>query len=78
MITSGTSYLNDTTLGLELVNDIRQQIQLLVEYEKVICKSADTEFSKVQNELTEIGKTLSQYDDRISSLETVSNIKCYF
>ncbi|XP_071142400.1 serine/threonine-protein phosphatase 6 regulatory ankyrin repeat subunit B-like isoform X2 [Mytilus edulis] len=67
--TNGTSYLKDTTLGLELVNDIRQQIQLLVEYEKVICKSADAEFSKVHNELTEIGKTLSQFDNRISSLE---------
>ncbi|CAG2221846.1 unnamed protein product [Mytilus edulis] len=69
--TNGTSYLKDTTLGLELVNDIRQQIQLLVEYEKVICKSADAEFSTVHNELTEIGKTLSQYDNRISSLENI-------
>ncbi|CAC5410694.1 unnamed protein product [Mytilus coruscus] len=67
--TNGTNYLKDTTLGLELVNDIRQQIQLLVEYEKVICKSADTEFSTVHYELTAIGKTLSQYDKRISTLE---------
>ncbi|VDH90167.1 60kDa lysophospholipase, partial [Mytilus galloprovincialis] len=67
--TNGTSYLKDTTLGLELVNDIRHQIQLLVEHEKFICKAADTDFSTVHNELTEIGKTLRQYDKRISSLE---------
>lgn len=59
------------------MNDIRQQIQLLVEYEKVICKSADIEFSIIHNELTEIGKTLSQYDKRIASLENVSNNELY-
>lgn len=78
MVILGTSYLKDTTLGLELVNDIRHQILLLVEYEKVICKSADAEFSTVHNELTEIGKTLRQYDKRISSLENVSNNKCHY
>ncbi|VDI67912.1 Hypothetical predicted protein [Mytilus galloprovincialis] len=71
--TNGTSYLKDTTLGLELVNDIRHQIQLLVEVEKVIYKSADTEFSTIYTELTKIGKTLSWHDTRISSLENVSN-----
>ncbi|CAG2243217.1 unnamed protein product [Mytilus edulis] len=63
------NYLEDTTLGLELVNDIRQQIKSIMEVETVIWKSADREFSTVYTTLTEIGKTLNQHDKRISSLE---------
>lgn len=73
MITLGINYLKIITLGLELVNDIRQQIKSIMEVEKVICKSADREFSTVHTKLTEIEKkTLNHFDKRISSLENVS------
>lgn len=69
----GTSFFQGTTIGLELVDTIRQEIQVLVEYAGVICKSCDTEFSRVRSELTEMGIKLSQNDTRISTLEKVSN-----
>ncbi|CAG2193034.1 unnamed protein product [Mytilus edulis] len=71
--TNGTSFFQGTTIGLELVDTIRQEIQVLVEYAGVICKSCDTEFSRVRSELTEMGTKLSQNDTRISTLEKVSN-----
>ncbi|XP_076083201.1 uncharacterized protein LOC143054167 [Mytilus galloprovincialis] len=67
--TNGINYLEDTTLGLELVNDIRREITSIMEVEKIICKSADREFSTVHTKLTEIGNTLNKHDKRISSLE---------
>lgn len=69
----GTSFLQGTTIGLELVDDIRQQIQVLMEYATIICKSSDIEFVQVQTELREMSKTLSQNDYRMSVLENVSN-----
>ncbi|CAG2198841.1 unnamed protein product [Mytilus edulis] len=73
--TNGTSFLQGTTLGLELVNDIRQQIQVLIEYAKVIFKSADTELLRVQTELRDIGKLLRLTDNRISVLENTVAIQ---
>ncbi|XP_063405869.1 uncharacterized protein LOC134689832 [Mytilus trossulus] len=67
--TNGTSFFQGTTIGLELVETIRQEIQVLVEYAGVICKSCDTEFSRVRSELTEMSTKLSQNDTRISTLE---------
>ncbi|CAC5410674.1 unnamed protein product [Mytilus coruscus] len=67
--TNGTSFFQGTTIGLELINDLKQQIHVLVEYADVICKSADTEFSRVHTELTKIGNTLTQNNERISTLE---------
>ncbi|CAG2198847.1 unnamed protein product [Mytilus edulis] len=67
--TNGINYLGDTTLGLELVNDIRREITSIMEVEMIICKSADREFSTVYTKLTEIGNRLNKHDKRISSLE---------
>lgn len=75
MMTLGINYLEDTTLGLELVNDIRREITSIMEVEKIICKSADREFSTVYTKLTEIGNRLNKHDKRISSLENVSRNK---
>lgn len=69
----GTGFLQGTTIGLELVNEIRQQIQILVEYAGVTCKSTDMEFARVHAELREIGNRLRHNDKRISTLENVSN-----
>ncbi|CAG2193061.1 unnamed protein product [Mytilus edulis] len=73
--TNGINYLGDTTLGLELVNDIRREITSIMEVEMIICKSADREFSTVYTKLTEIGNRLNKHDKRISSLENVSRNK---
>ncbi|XP_052086011.1 uncharacterized protein LOC127723428 [Mytilus californianus] len=73
--TNGTSFFQGSTIGLELVDEIRQQIQILVKYADVICKSADAEFSRVYAELREIGNTLSQTDKRISTLENTLAIQ---
>ncbi|CAC5410668.1 unnamed protein product [Mytilus coruscus] len=67
--TNGTSFCQGTTTGLELVDNIRQEIQALVEYADVICKSGDIEFSRVQTELIEMGTKLSQNNERILKLE---------
>ncbi|XP_071142366.1 uncharacterized protein [Mytilus edulis] len=67
--TNGTGFLQGTTIGLELVNEIRQQIQILVEYADVTCKSTDMEFAKVHAELREIRNRLRHNDKRISTLE---------
>ncbi|XP_076083369.1 uncharacterized protein LOC143054293 isoform X2 [Mytilus galloprovincialis] len=66
---NGTSFLQGYTISLELVNEIRQKQQVLVEYAKVISKTADIEFAKVHGALIDIGETLRQYDNRISTLE---------
>lgn len=64
--------MQGNTISLELVNEIRQKQQVLVEYAKVISKTADIEFAKVHGALIDIGETLRQYDNRISTLENVS------
>ncbi|CAC5410688.1 unnamed protein product [Mytilus coruscus] len=66
---NGTSFLQGYTISFELVNEIRQKIQILVEYAEVISKTADTEFGKVHEALIDIGETFSQYEKRISTLE---------
>ncbi|VDI03521.1 Hypothetical predicted protein [Mytilus galloprovincialis] len=73
--TNGTGFFQGTTIGLELVYELRQQIQILVEYADVICKSSDTEFSRVHTELREIGNTLIQTDKRISTIENTLAIQ---
>lgn len=72
IILLGTSFFQGTTFGFELVDNIRQEIQVLVEYADVICKSGDTEFSRVNTELTEMGTKLGQNNERILKLENVS------
>lgn len=73
----GTSFLHGSTIGIELVDEFRKQIQLIVEYTINVCESADTAFSRVHKQLTEMGNILTQIDKRISSFEKVSKIKQY-
>ncbi|VDI46319.1 Hypothetical predicted protein [Mytilus galloprovincialis] len=67
--TNGTSFFQGTTTGLEIVDNIRQEIQVLVTYADVICKSGDTEFSRVHAKLSEMYTKLSQNKERILKLE---------
>ncbi|CAG2200906.1 unnamed protein product [Mytilus edulis] len=69
---NGTSFLQGYTISFELVNEIRQKIQILLEYAEVISKTADKEFGKVHEALIVIEKTLSRCEERISTLENVS------
>lgn len=74
----GTRFFQGTTTGLEIVDSIRQEIQVLVTYANVICKSGDTEFSRVHAELSEMSTKLSHNKERILKLENVSyNSKRY-
>lgn len=75
ILTKGTSFLQGYTISFELVNEISQKIQILVEYTEVISKTADKEFGKVHEALIDIGKTLSQCEERISTLENVSHTR---
>lgn len=74
---NGTSFLQGSTIGIELVDEFRKQIQLLVEYTVEVCKSAYTTFSRVYRQLTEMGNVFSQFDKRITTLENISNNKQY-
>lgn len=69
----GTSFFQGTTTGLEIVDNIRQEIQVLVTYADVICKSGDTEFSRVHAKLSQMYTKLSQNKERILKLENVSH-----
>ncbi|CAG2184837.1 unnamed protein product [Mytilus edulis] len=66
---NGTSFFQGTTTGLEIVDNIQQEIQVLVTYADVICKSGDTEFSRVHAELSEMGTKLRLNKERILKLE---------
>ncbi|CAG2198852.1 unnamed protein product [Mytilus edulis] len=70
---NGTSFLQGYTISVELVDELRQKLQVLVEYAEVISQTADTEFGKVHEALIDIGETLIQYDKRISTLENVNS-----
>ncbi|CAG2256157.1 unnamed protein product [Mytilus edulis] len=63
---SGISFLSGTPLGLELVNEIREQTRSLAEYAQTVAASADDNFAKIQMELVEMTKT---FDDRITYIE---------
>ncbi|CAG2204341.1 unnamed protein product [Mytilus edulis] len=51
---NGTSFLQGYTISFELVNEIRQKLQVLVEYAEVISKTADIEFGKVHELLVDV------------------------
>ncbi|VDI13262.1 Hypothetical predicted protein [Mytilus galloprovincialis] len=63
---SGISFLSGTPLGLELVNEIREQTRGVAEYAQTVAVSADDNFVKIQIELVEMTKT---FDDRITYIE---------
>ncbi|XP_071172953.1 uncharacterized protein [Mytilus edulis] len=68
----GISLLSGTPLGLELVNEIREQTRDLAEYAQTVASSADDNFEKIRKELVEITKT---FDDRISFIEKELKMK---
>ncbi|XP_052080702.1 uncharacterized protein LOC127718687 [Mytilus californianus] len=78
--TNGQHFLRGTTLGLEIVGDIRQQTHILSRYLQTLCSETDSLFNKVQKELTTIESDLQE---RIKELEnktkehdeTINNLK---
>ncbi|XP_076087982.1 uncharacterized protein LOC143058366 [Mytilus galloprovincialis] len=58
-----------TTLGLDIVGDIRQQTHILSEYVQTLCTETDSQFIKVQKELSRIENDLQE---RIKNLESKS------
>ncbi|CAC5354915.1 unnamed protein product [Mytilus coruscus] len=78
--TNGQNFLSGTPLGLEIVGDIRQQTHVLSEYVQTVCFKADSEFSKVQEELTRIEYDLQERIQILESKnkehdETLNNLK---
>ncbi|XP_071150627.1 serine/threonine-protein phosphatase 6 regulatory ankyrin repeat subunit C-like [Mytilus edulis] len=65
--TNGQHFLSGTTLGLEIVGEIRQQTHILSSYVQTLCSEADSQFIGVQEELTRIDYDLQQ---RIQILES--------
>lgn len=57
MLCLGEQFLSGTTLGLELVNDIRQQTQVLAEYTKLVANETDKNSTRI-NHVLENFKTL--------------------
>ncbi|XP_052102316.1 uncharacterized protein LOC127735917 [Mytilus californianus] len=55
---NGQSFLNGTALGLELVNEIRQQTYVLAEYAKLVARETDDNLFKIKKELDNCGRIL--------------------
>ncbi|CAG2233483.1 unnamed protein product [Mytilus edulis] len=66
---NGQHFLSGTTLGLDIVGDIRQQTHILSEYVQTLCTETDSQFIKVQKELSRIENDLQE---RIKNLESKS------
>lgn len=68
---SGKNFLSGTPLGLEIVDEMRQQTHILSEYVQTLCTEADSQFIKVQKELREFENGLMEVLERIRNLENV-------
>ncbi|VDI08648.1 Hypothetical predicted protein [Mytilus galloprovincialis] len=55
---NGHHFLSGTRLGLEIVGDIRQQTHILSRYVQSLCTESDSQFIKVQTELSRIENDL--------------------
>ncbi|CAG2200176.1 unnamed protein product [Mytilus edulis] len=66
---NGQHFLSGTTLGLEIVEKIRQQTHVLSRYVQTLCSASDSEFSRVQEELTRIENDLHE---RMRNLESLT------
>ncbi|CAC5387269.1 unnamed protein product [Mytilus coruscus] len=53
---NGRSFLNGSTLGLELVNEISQQTQVLAEYTKQVARKTDDNLLRIKKELDNFGR----------------------
>ncbi|VDI32266.1 Hypothetical predicted protein [Mytilus galloprovincialis] len=69
--TNGQNFLSGTLLGLEIVDEMRQQTHVLSEYVQTLCTEADSQFIKVQKELREFENGLMEVLERIRNLENV-------
>ncbi|VDI68979.1 Hypothetical predicted protein [Mytilus galloprovincialis] len=65
--TNGQHFLSGTPLGLEIVGDIRQHTHILSEYVQTLCSKSDSEFIRVQEELTRMENDLQE---RMTNLES--------
>lgn len=63
--------MSGTTLGLEIVEEIRQHTHVLSEYVQTASTEADNQFIRVHNELKDLENGLQE---RIKNLENVCNI----
>ncbi|CAG2226744.1 unnamed protein product [Mytilus edulis] len=66
---NGQHFLSGTTLGFKHSGDIRQQTHILSEYVQTLCTETDSQFIKVQKELSRIENDLQ---GRIKNLESKS------
>lgn len=65
---AGQHFLNGTTLGLEIVGDIRQQTNVLSRYIQTLCSETDNQIIRLQTELKDFENNLQE---RILNLESV-------
>ncbi|CAG2202996.1 unnamed protein product [Mytilus edulis] len=62
---NGEQFLSGTTVGLELVNELRQQTCVLGEYASKIATGTDGNFTKINNELEKIQTLLINRIDQL-------------
>ncbi|VDI01283.1 Hypothetical predicted protein [Mytilus galloprovincialis] len=62
---NGEQFLSGTTVGLELVNELRQQTCVLGEYARQIATGTDGNFTKINNELEKIQTLLINRIDQL-------------
>ncbi|VDI18987.1 Hypothetical predicted protein, partial [Mytilus galloprovincialis] len=65
--TNGHNFLSGTVLGLEIVEEIRQQTHVLSEYVQALCSETYSQFISVQKELKDLENSLQE---RIRNLES--------
>ncbi|VDH90131.1 Hypothetical predicted protein [Mytilus galloprovincialis] len=67
---NGQHFLSGTTLGLEIVGDIRQQTHVLSRYVQTLCSETDSQFIRVKKQLSRIENDLQEHEEKIKSLES--------
>ncbi|XP_063412537.1 uncharacterized protein LOC134695249 [Mytilus trossulus] len=70
--TNGLNFLSGTTLGLEVVGEIRQQTHVLSRYVQTLCTETDSQFIRVQKELSNLVNSLEEHEERLKSLESIA------
>ncbi|VDI17822.1 Hypothetical predicted protein [Mytilus galloprovincialis] len=71
--TNGQNFMSGTTLGLEIVGEIRQQTHVLSRYVQTLCTETDSQFIRVQKELSNLVNSLEEHEERLKSLESKTN-----
>ncbi|XP_071150632.1 uncharacterized protein [Mytilus edulis] len=70
--TNGQNFMSGTTLGLEIVGEIRQQTHVLSRYVQTLCTETDSQFIRVQKELSNLVNSLEEHEERLKSLESIA------